>query len=122
MNSKAARLAAPCAGVFILLLSQASIAAPASVATGSYECWANGQARLLMNFKVTGKSAYNGDEGKGKFSYDAASGKMSFIGGHLDGAMPAGYVAMYHENKGRPTVSFRSPRGSEAAFCERPGK
>ena len=25
-----------------------------SVAPGSYECWGNGSARMLLNFKVTG--------------------------------------------------------------------
>jgi hypothetical protein len=33
--------------------------------------------------------------------------------------MPAGFFAIYHEPQGRPTVSFRSERNSEAAFCQK---
>jgi hypothetical protein len=35
--------------------------------------------------------------------------------------MPDGFVAVYHEPRGTPTLSFRSGRGSEAAFCEHAG-
>lgn len=100
----------------------AQAAKPAMVAAGTYECWANGSARGMMNFKVTGKGMYAGDGDKGRYEYDAASGKITFKGGHLDGVMPAGFVSVYHEPRGRPTVSFRSGRGSEASFCERVGK
>jgi hypothetical protein len=106
------------------LLALPAAAAPAKVAGGAYECWANGAARMLMNFKVTGDGRYSNEDGneKGAFAYTADSGLITFKGGHLDGAMPDGFKAVYHENHGRPTVSFRSGRGSEAAFCERAGR
>lgn len=97
--------------------------APAAVAAGSYECWANGAARLLMNFKIVDGKRYASTEGeRGAYNYDPANGQIGFKGGHLDGAMPKGFTAVYREPKGRPTVSFRSARGSEAAFCEKVGK
>jgi hypothetical protein len=97
---------------------------PVTVAQGSYECWGNGSPRLLLNFKVTGKDKYSDSDGKdrGSFTYDAGSGNIVFKGGHLEGVMPNGFTSIYHEPKNRPTVSFRSARGSEASFCERVGK
>jgi hypothetical protein len=98
--------------------------APKAVAPGSYECWGNGSPRLLLNFKVTGKDRYSDADGKqqGSFAYNPANGAITFKGGHLDGVMPAGFTSVYHENKKRPTVSFRSGRGAEASFCELAGK
>lgn len=94
--------------------------AVSKVAQGSYECWANGSARMLLNFSIAGGTQYKGSDGKtGAYVYDAKTGRIIFKGGALDGALPDGFYAVYHEPKGRPTVSFRSPRGSEASFCEK---
>lgn len=102
-----------------LLPGTAAAQAP-DMPTGSYECWANGAARMLMNFTVTAPGRYTDSDGKaGRFALDAASGKVTFQGGLLDGAMPDGFIAVFHAPGGKPTVSFRSPRGAEAAFCER---
>jgi hypothetical protein len=102
------------------LMVPAFTQSPGAVSTGTYECWANGEARLLLNFTIRNRSQYTDSEGKpGAYSYDSASGRVTFKGGMLDGAMPNGFQAIYHEPKGKPTVSFRSPRGSEAAFCEK---
>lgn len=94
---------------------------PSTVATGSYECWAHGAARMLMNFKVTGAGKYAQPDGgeQGTFTYTPATGAIVFKGGHLDGVMPDGFTSVYHEKKGKPTVSFRGRSGSEAQFCER---
>ncbi len=107
-----------------LVAAQVCAQPPASVAQGNYECWGNGSPRLLLNFKVTGKDRYTDPDGKerGSFSYDTGAGAIAFKGGHLDGVMPNGFTSIYHENKNKPTVSFRSARGSEASFCERVGK
>lgn len=96
-------------------------AAPAKVAAGAYECWGNGAPRMLLNFNILDDSRYGNEDGneRGAFGYDSAGGRITFKGGHLDGAMPNGFTAIYHEPKGRPTVSFRSARGAEASFCER---
>ena len=104
----------------MLIVGSAHAQSPASVATGSYECWGNGSPRMLLNFKVTGKNTYSDPNGKekGTFAYDPASGAITFKGGHLDGVMPKGFTSVYHEPKKRPTVSFRSARGAEASFCE----
>jgi hypothetical protein len=93
---------------------------PPRVATGSYECWANGAARMLLNFTIRNASQYtDSDEKLGTYTYDPASGRITFKGGLLDGAMPNGFQSIYHEPNRKPTVSFRSPRGAEAAFCEK---
>lgn len=102
------------------LLSGTAAAQSAGMPAGSYQCWANGAARLLMNFSVTGPGVYADYEGKpGRFTLDPATGRVTFQGGMLDGSMPDGFIAVFHTPNGRPTVSFRSPRGAEAAFCER---
>jgi hypothetical protein len=94
--------------------------APSKVAVGSYECWANGAPRLLTNFEIKDGTKYTDSDGKaGTYSYDASSGRITFEGGALDGVMPAGFVSVYHEAKAKPTVSYRSARGAEAAFCEK---
>lgn len=90
-----------------------------TVALGDYECWANGSARMLLNFKVTTAGQYTASDGsRSSFSHDPATGQIVFKG-YLAESMPNGYTTKYHEPKGRPTVSFRSARGSEASFCER---
>ena len=90
-----------------------------SVAKGSYECWANGEARMLMNFSILNGSQYKDSNGKtGSYSLDGNS-RISFHGGSLDGAMPAGYYGVYYAPQGRPTVSYRSQRsGAEVTFCQ----
>src|ERR1035437_4906555 len=95
-------------GAFPMARSQP--AGPAKVAPGSYECWANGRARMLLNFTIKSATQYTGSDGKpGSYSY-ASNGRLTFKGGSLDGAMPEGYTTIYHEPKGLPTVSFRSPQ------------
>jgi hypothetical protein len=104
-------------GAFPIARSQP--AGPAKVAPGSYECWANGQARMLLNFTIKSGTQYTGSDGKpGSYSYALSTGRVMFKGGSLDGAMPEGFTTIYHEPKGRPTVSFRSARGAEASFCQ----
>jgi len=89
------------------------------VALGGYECWGNGSARMLLNFTVQSATQYTGSDGKsGTYNVDAG-GRITFHGGALDGAMPTGFYAVYYEPKGVPTVSFRSPRDSEASFCQK---
>ena len=108
----------------VVMFSNVWAQSPASVAQGSYECWGNGSARMLLNFKVSGKDRYTDPEGKerGSFAYNQSTGAITFKGGHLDGVMPIGFTSIYHEPKTRPTVSFRSARGAEASFCGRAGK
>lgn len=73
-----------------------------------------------MNFTIKPPAQYlDADNKPGTYQYDARTAKVTFKGGGLDGVMPDGFVAIYHVPKGRPTVSFRSPRGAEAAFCEK---
>lgn len=97
-----------------------TLAAPPKVQPGAYACWAHGAARMLMNFKVIGDGRYSNEDGdeKGSFAYDAASGQVTFKGGHLDGAMPDGFTAVYEARESRHVLSFRGRSGGEAAFCE----
>lgn len=93
--------------------------AMAGVAPGAYQCWANGEARMLLNFTVLGGNQYRDSEGHtGALALDAR-GRMTFRGGNLDGFLPAGFYAVYYAPGGRPTVSFRSSSGSEVTFCQR---
>jgi hypothetical protein len=96
-----------------------SVAAAGAPKMGSYECWANGQARMLLNFSFTSGSQYTGSDGKaGSYSIDVNTARIKFKGGALDGVMPDGFYAIYHIAQGRPTVSFMGPSGSEASFCQ----
>lgn len=108
------------AGCLAVLSAIQPAAAVGPVEKGRYECWFFNQPQAGMNFAVTGDGRYSGAKGDaGRFTLDGASGRMAFTGGPLDGALPDGFRAIYVVRKGRPTVSFVSPRGSEAAFCER---
>jgi hypothetical protein len=99
---------------------QKSAPPPAKVATGPYECWANGAPRLLLNFSIRSATDYRDSDNKpGTYIYDSKTGRITFKGGGLDGVMPRNFYSIYHEPKGRPTVSFRNPQGSEASYCER---
>jgi hypothetical protein len=90
------------------------------IAQGAYECWANGEARPLMNFTVRGGGLYVGSDGaRGAYRVDPSTSRVLFAGGALDGVMPPGFFAVYHAPGGRPTVSFRGRSGAEAAFCQR---
>ena len=94
--------------------------AAGSVSVGAYECWGNGEARPLLNFTIRDASHYAGTDGKaGTFVFDAATTRITFKGGSLDGVLPTGFFTTYHLAQGRPTVSFMSPSGNEAQFCEK---
>jgi hypothetical protein len=113
----AASAAQPAAGAATPAAS--SSAADGGVTAGAYDCWANGEARPLMNFTVRAGGRYVGADGKaGTYRLDAATQRITFSGGALDGVMPSGFSAIYHLAQGRPTVSFRGRGGGEAAFCE----
>jgi hypothetical protein len=110
--------------VSIALFGLAVIASPAMAqsgpAAGSYECWAFSSARMDLNFKVTAPGQYVGaDNSKGKFTFNPGTKQIDFVSGSLHGAMPDGFKSIYEVRKGKPTVSFVSPRGSEASFCEK---
>ena len=108
----------------LLAATTALAQAPAQVALGSYECWAWGSPRMLLNLKVTAPGRYTDPDGskKGSFVLARDSGLVTFKGGHLDGAMPDNFTAVYHEKNNKPTISFRGASGSEASFCERVGR
>ena len=107
-------------GLFFIFCVAAMAQSPAKVAQGSYECWAHGSPRLLLNFSIRAEGKYTGSDNKpGTYSYDAKTGRIAFKGGALDGVMPEGFYTIYHEPHGKPTVSFRGRSGSEASFCEK---
>jgi hypothetical protein len=106
--------------IFAIVFAIPALAAPPKVLPGAYECWAHGAPRLLMNFKVTGDGRYSNEDGNEKGAF--ASGLVLFKGGHLDGAMPDGFTAVYEARKARNVLSFRGRSGGEAAFCEHQGR
>lgn len=98
---------------------QPVIARSLGLAQGAYECWAFSSARAGLNFTILPGGQYLDADGKrGSFTVDAAM-RMVFRGGALDGALPAGVTAVYHEPQGRPTVSFRGRDNGEISFCQR---
>jgi hypothetical protein len=87
-------------------------------ANGAYECWNFTSPRMGLNFTLQGGGRYLDTENKsGSYSFDAASGKLAFKGGALDGQTP-----IYEAGKGKPKVSFRNAQGREIAFCEHAGR
>ncbi|HET7843642.1 MAG TPA: hypothetical protein VFL14_05800 [Xanthomonadales bacterium] len=91
----------------------------AAVPLGDYECWAFGEARMLLNFAVTGDGTYRASDGsESTFAFDPATGAIRFAG-YLAESMPDGFTAKYYTPNGKPTVSFRGRSGSEASFCEK---
>lgn len=91
-----------------------------AVASGNYECWANGRPRLLQNFSIRSNTQYTGSDGvAGNYSLDPTTGRLAFRGGALDGVLPKGFYTMYHAPKGMPTVSFRNSEGYEVSYCEK---
>lgn len=109
------RLFLVCAGLIV----QTTWAVAADMAAGSYECWHFSQPRLLLNFTVTGPETYEGYDGTtGTYSL-GADNVVTFLSGPLQDIMPDGFSARYEVRNGKPTLSYISGRGSEAAFCER---
>jgi hypothetical protein len=91
-----------------------------AIPQGDYQCWSSGRANLTLNFSVAGPGRYTGyNSSAGSFSVDAASQRITFKGGSLDGVMPAGFYSIYHAPQGRPTVSFRNSGGAEVAYCQK---
>ncbi len=89
------------------------------VSVGRYECWAGGTPQLGLRFSIQSGTTYTGADGKpGTFHYDSNTGRMTFSGGALDGAMPPGFFAVYHSPNGTPSLSFRNSGGREASHCE----
>jgi hypothetical protein len=117
--SSGARAATPPSATIIPVARGAGAAASAGVALGSYLCWANGQARLLLNFTILENNQYRDHNGTaGTYRMDS-NARMTFQGGNLDRLLPAGSYYLYHSPQGRPTVSFRNSGGSEVTFCQR---
>ncbi|HYL74216.1 MAG TPA: hypothetical protein VEU96_08415 [Bryobacteraceae bacterium] len=72
---------------------------PAAVRSGNYVCstFTGGRLQVVpsLDLKVTGPSSYIGRDGRsGSFSYDVASGLVSFRGGAMSGAQ-AKYLSLY---------------------------
>jgi len=89
------------------------------IATGQYECWAFSSARPALNFKITSGSNYTGSDGSaGSYTFNPSDGSLTFKGGFLPGAVPAGYHWVYHVPGGRPTASLRNAGNSEVSFCQ----
>ncbi len=94
-------------------------ASGSSVPAGSYQCWANGQARPLLNFTILNGSQYRDSNGAtGSYQASAAS-RITWHGGNLDGFLPSGFYTVYYAPQGRPTVSFRGTSGAEVTFCQK---
>jgi hypothetical protein len=90
------------------------------VLPGSYVCWANGQARPLLNFTVRGPRDYTGSDGRpGVFSHNPGTQRIVFQSGALQNVLPTGFYNIYYEPGGRPTVSMRNAGGSEVSFCQK---
>jgi hypothetical protein len=69
---------------------------------------------LTLNFKVTGNGRYSDPEGR---EASRTIPRTARSASRADTSTD--FTSVYHENKNRPTVSFRSGRGAEASFCEK---
>jgi hypothetical protein len=72
---------------------------PAAVKPGNYVCstFTGGRLQVVpsLDMKVTGPSSYVGRDGRaGAFSYDGATGLVTFHGGAMSGAK-AKYLGLY---------------------------
>jgi len=105
----------------LVLFASPALAQTAPIAGGAYECWANGSARMLLNFSITGPSSYRQTDGgkTGSYRYTPATKAFAFTSGPLQGIMPDGFTAIYEVRNGTPTVSYRGRSGFEASFCEK---
>lgn len=95
-----------------------STAHATGVAEGLYECWAWGQARMLLNVTVTGASTYRGEESGETGTYSLKGNALTWESGPLKGIMPDGFTTIYEVREGVPTISYLGTTGSEASFCE----
>jgi hypothetical protein len=96
----------------LLLVQTLGVSAQGVIPPGRYECWYFSRAQPGLNFTVNGGGSYTDVEGKpGKISLSGA-GQIAFSGGAHDGSN-----AVY-KGGNPPTISFVSPRGAEAAFCQ----
>jgi hypothetical protein len=114
--------AAPAGGAPAVAPAPQTGSAPSAghgLAQGPYQCWANGQARPLLNFTAMGDNQYRDSEGHTGTMTVAANGRVTIRGGNLDGFMPAGFYAVYQSQQGRLTLSFRNSGGSEVQFCQK---
>lgn len=113
---------APMAAAFAVatvLAGATPAAASDGMAAGPYECWYFNEARLLLNFTVTGPASYAGYDGTpGTYVLDAATREVVFGSGTLKGVMPEGFKAVYEVRHGIPTLSYIGTSGSEASFCQ----
>jgi len=88
-----------------------------SLPPGPYRCWSFSSPRLLLNFTVLGPGRYRASDGS-TGTFGMSGGTVRFTG-FLANAVPAGWTVAAESRGGIPTVSFRSARNSEAAFCQR---
>ena len=71
-----------------------------AVVEGAYECWSNGQARMIFNFTIRAVSQYTDAEGHaGSFKFAPSNSRIRFIGGNLSD-LGKDYVIIYHEPAG----------------------
>ena len=104
----------------VLLVAPATAQAPARVAIGSYECWANGRAGMLLNFKITSATAYtDSDDRPGTYSHTPSTTRITFKGGALEGVNPQGFYTIYPEPNKKPNVNFRNATAGEISFFEK---
>lgn len=97
-------------------------AAQAGMAEGVYECWAFQSPRMGLNLTVTGSSTYIETDGGAAGEYALNGKDITWLSGHLHGAMPDGFKTIYEVRQGKPTISFIGEVSqSEAAFCEHVG-
>ncbi len=105
------------AAAFAAVLA-AGVAQAGGMQPGLYECWAWGQARMLLNVTVTGATSYRGEASGEDGTYSLNGTSLTWESGPLVGIMPDGFSTIYEVRNGTPTISYTGTSGGEAAFCE----
>jgi hypothetical protein len=85
---------------------------------GLYECWAWGQARMMLNVTVTGPGRYRGEDSGRTGKYTLVGRDLTWTSGPLKGILPEDFRAIYEVRNGTPTISYGRPDEMEASFCE----
>lgn len=101
-----------------LLTLLAGAAQATGVTPGLYECWAWGQARMLLNVTITGDSTYRGEASGETGTYSLNGNTLTWDSGPLKGIMPDGFTTVFEVREGVPTISYLGTSGSEASFCQ----
>lgn len=94
---------------------------PSTVTAGKYHCvfFINGALQTTPGFTIQSNGSYQHESGsKGRYTYDASQGLLTFQGGSLDKQAAVvelkdklGIIRLYNERRSRTVIDCDTPRG-----------